>query len=292
MVRCYKKKGSKLDWSEDKMKAAVNSVIEEGITVVPKSRSRVIAAIGAMTPLDVGFMNPLSTYYTQIIESEHRRKNPVNLRKVFGLFGRVFIKAAKIETAINSFEKFGLVPKNKNAWSKEEFAIDPTTESKINRPDLDQNELSKCTNLINEITEPQKIVSSGAVNIDQQMIAQVSDQPKIQVPTDPNLLVLTQNSKVIVESAQLLIKYLSPLVPIETEIDGTENLNLASPMVNSINMSQEVLEKQLLKTNENLPKKRKKGQAAIITSDEYRDNLISIKKEKARKDVIKQKRQD
>lgn len=65
-----------------------------------------------MQPLDVAFMAPLSTYYSQEVEI-FLRNNPgrvVTIYQISKLFGKAHLRAATPTNAINGFEKTGLFP--------------------------------------------------------------------------------------------------------------------------------------------------------------------------------------
>lgn len=75
-----------------------------------------------MQPLDVGFMKPLSVYYSEALSAFQRTGKLVTMKNIFGLFGTAFLKAAKMSTAVNSFEKCGICPLNPNALTNSDFA--------------------------------------------------------------------------------------------------------------------------------------------------------------------------
>lgn len=75
-----------------------------------------------LQPLDVSFMKPLSHYYSEEVAIWQRQGHTVNLRNIFSLFGRAFMKASKVETAVNGFKKTGICPLNPLVFSKEDFA--------------------------------------------------------------------------------------------------------------------------------------------------------------------------
>lgn len=63
-----------------------------------------------MKPLDVSFMSPLSTYYTQEVNA-WRRNNPgrtVNQFQISKLFGAAYCKAATLQNAASGFAKTGI----------------------------------------------------------------------------------------------------------------------------------------------------------------------------------------
>lgn len=87
-----------------------------------------------LQPLDVGFMAPLSTYYGQEIKV-WLRTNPgrvVTQFQIAKLLGNAYVKAATLETAINSFAKTGIWPLNINVFTEIDFAASDVTERDLN----------------------------------------------------------------------------------------------------------------------------------------------------------------
>ena len=74
-----------------------------------------------MQPLDVGFMAPLNRCYGQEIASLQQQQCTVNMKNLFSIFGKAFLKAAKMETAVNAFKKCGICPFNSAFFSDEDF---------------------------------------------------------------------------------------------------------------------------------------------------------------------------
>ena len=82
-----------------------------------------------LQPLDVGFMKPLSHNYTEEINTFQRHGDKVTLKNLFFLFGKAFIRAAKMETAINAFRKCGIHPFNASIFSASDFATSTEIEN-------------------------------------------------------------------------------------------------------------------------------------------------------------------
>ena len=83
-----------------------------------------------LQPLDVTLFKPLSTYYSQCIDS-WMRANPglaVAEQKVTQFSGEAYSKAASIGTAITGFKKCGIWPVNPKAIADDEFAPSDVTE--------------------------------------------------------------------------------------------------------------------------------------------------------------------
>lgn len=63
-----------------------------------------------MQPLDVGFMKPLSDYYTEEVAAWKQAGHGVTMKDVFSLFKKAFLRAKKVETAENAIAKVGICP--------------------------------------------------------------------------------------------------------------------------------------------------------------------------------------
>lgn len=74
-----------------------------------------------MQPLDVTFMKSLSHFYTVQVNKFQREGNGrrVQMKHVFSLFGKAWLQAAKLETAVNGFQKTGIVPLNSSIFDNE-----------------------------------------------------------------------------------------------------------------------------------------------------------------------------
>jgi hypothetical protein len=100
-----------------------------------------------MQPLDVGIMNPLTTYYAQEIET-WLGSNPgcvVTPFVVCKLFGPAYTRrrAATTEDSVNSFIKTGLFPCNRITFQDHEFACHGMDESQDICTEGDGNEISR-----------------------------------------------------------------------------------------------------------------------------------------------------
>ena len=69
-----------------------------------------------MQPLDVSFMKPLSVYYTEEINQFQRSGTRVQMNHIFGIFGKAWQKAAKIDTAVKAFKTTVIVPLKINVF--------------------------------------------------------------------------------------------------------------------------------------------------------------------------------
>ncbi|XP_014212661.1 tigger transposable element-derived protein 4-like [Copidosoma floridanum] len=70
-----------------------------------------------MQPLDVGFMKPLNYYYAEEVNKFQRSRSQVQMKDVFGIFGKAWQKACKIDTAVNAFKTTGIWPCNDSVFN-------------------------------------------------------------------------------------------------------------------------------------------------------------------------------
>lgn len=112
----------------------------EVITVARENHVHIIClpphSTHRMQPLDVAFMSPFKTYYTQEI-TNWLRLNPgrvVTGYQVGELFGKAYIKAATMDIAINGFRKAGMFPPDRNIFKEYDFVAEmqePINEERI-----------------------------------------------------------------------------------------------------------------------------------------------------------------
>ena len=77
-----------------------------------------------LQPLDVAFMKPLSTYYTQAVET-WLRQHPgrrVTVFQVASLFGKSYLKSAIAQNAASGFRKTGIYPLDRHIFQDHAFA--------------------------------------------------------------------------------------------------------------------------------------------------------------------------
>lgn len=83
-----------------------------------------------LQPLDVGFMGPLSTFYSQEVQL-WLRNHPgrvVTQFQMASLFGTAYNRAATMQNAVSAFTKSGICPLNPNTFTDADFAPSQTTE--------------------------------------------------------------------------------------------------------------------------------------------------------------------
>lgn len=83
-----------------------------------------------LQPLDVGFYNPLQTYYNGELK-KWLRNNPgrvITHFQVAKLFNKAYLQSATTSNAVNSFRKCGIYPFNPDVFEEWEFAPSLTTD--------------------------------------------------------------------------------------------------------------------------------------------------------------------
>ena len=76
-----------------------------------------------LQPLDVAFMKPLSTYYTQAVET-WLRQHPgrrVTVFQLASLFGKAYLKSATAQNAASVLRKTGIYPLDRHIFQDHEF---------------------------------------------------------------------------------------------------------------------------------------------------------------------------
>lgn len=95
-----------------------------------------------LQPLDVSFMGPFKTHFSQAIETYLKNKpgEVVTLNEVSELLGKAYLRAANVSTAVSGFRKTGIAPFNRFVFGDEDFAPAEVTDipqqtTTLNYPD-------------------------------------------------------------------------------------------------------------------------------------------------------------
>ncbi|KAG5865858.1 hypothetical protein JTB14_033025 [Gonioctena quinquepunctata] len=94
-----------------------------------------------LQPLDVAFMFPLSSYYSQGVQN-WLRNNPgkvVTIHDISEIFGQAYIRAVTLENALSGFKKTGIYPYDNNIFPGMAFAAAEVTD----RPIPPQNDVNR-----------------------------------------------------------------------------------------------------------------------------------------------------
>ena len=89
-----------------------------------------------MQPLDVSFMSPFKTYYSQEIENWLKSNigRVVTHYQVASLMRKAYVRAATVEVAVNGFRKTGIFPFNPNLFRENDFLENPVNDDNLNGP--------------------------------------------------------------------------------------------------------------------------------------------------------------
>jgi hypothetical protein len=92
-----------------------------------------------LQPLDVSFMKPLSTFYTQEVEKwlHNHTGRVVTIQQLPSLFRKAYLRAASALTAVNGFRKTGIFPVNIDVFTEVDFAASAPTDRPL--PPTDAN---------------------------------------------------------------------------------------------------------------------------------------------------------
>lgn len=109
----------------------------QNISIIDKARNNGVTILclpphcsHRMQPLDVSFMAPLSTFYTQEMEI-WLRNHPgrcVTVSEVPQLFGKAYLRASTPLNGINGFQKTGIFPVNRTVFTDDMFVASLPTE--------------------------------------------------------------------------------------------------------------------------------------------------------------------
>lgn len=93
-----------------------------------------------LQPLDVSFMAPLSSYYSQEVQKwlQMHPGRAVTISQIGKLYGSAFMKAACVQTAVNGFRKTGIYPYNPDVFPDWMFDPAETTNKPLQIGTADQ----------------------------------------------------------------------------------------------------------------------------------------------------------
>lgn len=143
----------------------------EVITVARENNVHIVClpphSTNKMQPLDVAFMSPFKTFYAQEITS-WLKQNPgrvVTVYQIGELFGRAYMRAAVVETAVNGFRKTGLFPVNRNIFREEEFVAESLNANDLVHEVLPISETDKVSSSVEKVeaTEAHSLTSTKLV---------------------------------------------------------------------------------------------------------------------------------
>jgi len=232
-----------------------------------------------MQPLDVAFFAPLMTYYNQEV-TVWLKAHPgriVTQFQVGYLFSRAFQRAATVLTAVNAFEKTGIVPLNPHVFADHLFAPAETTDritvhvsaavpSTVAKPSCSSQEVSDVTD---------QSISTNASNNSQSCVAQSSTQDQLgpssvaNLPPDP-----------------VALSEVEPTTPTGVGLDACTK-PLGRPQVSPYDIAPLPVDDKLGEVRT----KRKRASATVLTGSPFLKDLKEAAKAKADKEEAKAKKE-
>lgn len=218
-----------------------------------------------MQPMDVAFMKPLKTYYSQEIET-WLRNNPgrtLTNKYVARLFGTAYEKAATMTNSVNGFRKTGLFPCNRHIFTDEEFSIfDEEDQEQRNKENV--NPENTPPSIENQL-EPNKVISANNSENSNENQREESDLVNEIPPDEPQGLASSNASSRTAASV-----YDNP-VPSTSSCVSPFVLNPVPRMPK----------------NNSSSKKTRTGAASIITASPYKNSLEESLNKKQEKEIKK-----
>ena len=206
-----------------------------------------------LQPLDVTYMLPLSTYYSQEV-AVYLRKNPgrvVTIYQIAELFGKAYLKASTPLNAVNGWSQAGLHPINRFIFSDNDFA--PSLPTDMEEP-VEGAPAQQQQPLIENLADPQ-------AGIIQRPAPSQENQPTPEELPDIQSHQTTSSNQIPAPSTS---GYVSP-----------EHI-MPYPKANS------AVTKRRKSTN--------RGKAAVISGSPYKNDLLQKKLEKEEKQRKKEER--
>lgn len=145
-----------------------------------------------LQPLDVSFMKPLSTYYGDEVKS-WLRAHPgrvVTQYQIAGLFGKAFVKAALMGTAISGFNKTGIWPPQRNVFTEADFLAAETTDIEMLEDPVDIPQMQPHAQQLDDVPEVQSRPVENAREVqshpdEQDDMLEVQPSPESLSPNRP-----------------------------------------------------------------------------------------------------------
>lgn len=141
-----------------------------------------------LQPLDVGFMKPLSTYYTEAANNWLRMNGGkvITQFQIAELVNQAFMKTATLSTAFNSYENTGIWPLNRDRFTAADFLAASTTEIELNTGVSDDEDLlvvnGPSTSLVSQLPAPN--LKSSTNDISQPSFSRVEQSLTPNLPSN------------------------------------------------------------------------------------------------------------
>lgn len=237
----------------------------QNLGVIIKARENGVAIIcipphctHRMQPLDVCFMGPLSTFYSQE-QNTYLRNNPgrvITIYNVAELFGKAYLKAATPLNAMSAFKKTGIFPIDRHVFTEEMFAAALPTDFPLPAASTQIIETPEIT-ASSEVT-PQAENNSNLQNSERPQQERFERTPSPQ----PSTSGVQQTS----QSTSSLQLHMSDIQQIPRDTYISPEALRPYPKVTS--------------KKSDAQRKRKTGKAAILTSTPYKEELSESEQKK------------
>ena len=227
-----------------------------------------------LQPLDRSFMNPLKTYYSQEC-SVYLRNHPgqvITLKKVGGLLGKAYMRAAVPLNATNGFECTGIYPMNRFKFHEEDFA-----------PSIPTNVENFCDASVQPI--PSDNVSENQRN---------NENGVVMLPVINNCLVDVCNINILHDEP--VTDTSQPSTSAHNNCD--KSLTVPVLEISDKEKINKILPVPKVDSNQVRKSSNRKGRTAIVTSSSYikeleqNRNALTKKKLPVRRKIIKEERQE
>lgn len=145
-----------------------------------------------LQPLDVAFMKPLSLYYSDEVKKllrEHAKDHRVVTQfQIASLFGKAYLKASTMTTAISGFRATGIWPVDPKIFKEHDFLASAAT-------DIDLNvSVTVQENISNSVLQVQPEVSTPIIQTNSLPINHPAISNPIEQQNNDSTLSLTQHS--------------------------------------------------------------------------------------------------
>lgn len=239
-----------------------------------------------LQPLDVGFMKPFSTYYTEAANNWMRLNSGkvITQFQIPELVDKAFQKAATLSTAYNAFRTTGIWPLNRDVFTEADFLAAATTDIEMPETEPTEDDLELCTSRTNEMTtidEPgpskpnDQDTSRASTSHTNDMIT--TDEPESSAISDANSNIDDPNLSTLTDQG----------------ISQTENLltnDEPRPSTSFFISPEDIM--PIPKTSKRTRSTVRRGKTVELTSSPYREELESLQKTQEKKQRAKTAKQN
>ncbi|OWR52064.1 Tigger transposable element-derived protein 1 [Danaus plexippus plexippus] len=210
-----------------------------------------------LQPLDVGFMKPLSTYYTEAANNWLKMNGGkiITQFQIPELVNQAFQKTATLTTAYNSYENTGIWPLNRNRFTEADFLAASTTDIALNDSVTDNETLIVNNNYL-QLSIPSVVSHASTSNLQDS----VNDEPQ------PSTSGAVQSSSINYQPQN------QPSVTNLQEETSSESQTPGSSKTHAEKKTPKII-MPFPKTTATKRKSVRRGKTAVITSSPYRKEL-------------------